>query len=319
MDRIGMERVFAVLALLLLAACLPDPRLRADNEDRFAASLASATRSLNPATREKLDSALHDIVLARLEPGRPAAEAMAERLAADPLGVDAKFAREWAARRAALVVKHARDVVEGRTAREVIAFAERERRSAVQAALALQREQLARAKAAFSAVQSAADAGLRVEHRGLLQRIAIAKARFSLEELGMLEQPTISFVIANKGTIPVKRIFVHGTMQAPGRDSPLVAANLAYVFPTELRPGETRELSLTPNMFSEWGTVPREALKGATLSLSLAAFEDTAERRYGEVASERGGPTSDAKALADAIMALEKRIRALEALAQGGS
>lgn len=303
-----MVRALAVAIALLLAACLSEPELKADSEANFNASFASATKILSDVGKEKLDSALRDLVLARVEAQGPAADATPDRLAKD-----------WAANRTALVVKYARDVVDGRSAREIVAIAEKERKRSAETALANHRDQLAKARAALQAIQREAEAPRdRAEAGALLQRIEIGKARFRFEEVGLLEQPTISFSVVNKGSIPIKRIFVHGKVEAPGKDKPLVAANLDYEFPGGLRPGETKELNLTPNMFSEWGTVPTEAVKGATLSLNLVAFEDAADKRYGEIATPREKLEVRKKALEEGIRTLENKINALEAQARGG-
>jgi len=300
--RVVMLRALAVALALLLAACLPEAKFQADSEANFSASLAAATNRMSTANKEKLDAALRDLVLARLEPVGS--------------GADPGFVSNWAANRTALVVKHARDVVHARSVREVIVIAEEERKKVGETALVLYREQLAKAKAALEDVQHAAEPALQAEHRALLQQIEIAKARFSFEELGMLEQPTISFVIANKGSIPVKRIFAHGKVQTPGRASPWIETDIDYAVPGGLAPGETKELNLTRNMFSEWGTVPREALKDAVLSLALVAFEDAAEKRYGELAPDR--LRARKKALEEGIRALEEKIQAIEKQAKGG-
>jgi hypothetical protein len=57
-------------------------------------------------------------------------------------------------------------------------------------------------------------------------------------------------------------------------------------------------------------------LKDAVLSLDLVAFEDAAERRYGELTPERASRRK--KALGDEIRVLEERIEALEKHATGG-
>jgi hypothetical protein len=298
-----MVRLLAIALALSLAACLPEAKLQADSEAAFTASLEAATNRMSPVNKERVDAALRDLVLARLGPDAPQA-------AAD------KLASNWAAARAALVVKHARDVVHGRTVREIIVIAEEERKKSTETALAAYREQLAKAKAALKDIESAAEPAPQAEQQALLQQIEIAKARFGFEELGMLEQPTISFSVANKSSVPVKRIFVHGRVQTPGRAAPWIDTDLDHAFPGGLKPGETRELNLTPNMFSEWGTVPREAMKGAALSLELVAFEDAAEKRYGVLTPDRLRRRKSA--LEEGIRTLEDKVQALEKQAKGG-
>lgn len=324
---------------LLLSACLDEPRLKADTEANFTASFAAVTRHLGNAEDEKLDSALRDIVLVqgslygplfdaknyRLPSGEPGAalgqgltNALADSMTkAIELGVTSK----WNENRAKAVVQNAWAIVDGRTAKEILAIAKNERKMAAESALAIYRDQLAKAKMALNDIQTEADISARnqAEQKSLIERIEITKPRFTFEKSGFTEQPTISFTIANKGTIPVKRIFVHGQVQTPGRAIPWVEADFNYTFPGGLEPRETKELSLSPNMFSDWGKVPREAVRGAVLSLNLMALEDAAEKRFGEDTSDRDRMDLRKKALEDGIRTLEGKINDLEMqVRQGG-
>jgi hypothetical protein len=303
-----MLRALGLTLVLLLTACLPEVKLQADSATSFVASLEAATNRMSAANKDKVDMALRDLVLAGIEPADPTA---AGRRASD-----ADFATKWAASRAALVVKYAQQAVHGRTIREIIVMAEeaRERRAAT--VLAAYRVQLTKSREALRDFESAPEPARQAEQRALLQKIEIIGARLSFEELGMLEQPTISFSVANKGSIPVQRIFMHGKVRTAARASPLIEADLDHTIAGGLKPNESRELHLAPNMFSAWGTVPREMLKDAVLSLDLVAFEDAAERRYGELTPERASRRK--KALGDEIRVLEERIEALEKHATGG-
>jgi hypothetical protein len=269
----------------------------------------------SPATKEKFDAALRDIVLARLEASGPAAAAAAAAPAAsDRRAPDMALADDWSANRVTLVFRYARDVVDGRTAREIIVIAEKERKRAAEAALAVHRDQLARARAALELIDREEEAAARQGELGrFLRGIEIAKPRFGFEEVGMLDQPTVSFSVANNGSVPVKRIFVRARVEAPGRDAPLIETEIDHSLPGGLRPGETKEVSLAPNMFSEWGTVPREALKEAVLRLKLMAFDDVAEKRYAETAPWRDEWKRRRKAAEDGIRRLEQKIQGLQA------
>ena len=162
-------------------------------------------------------------------------------------------------------------------------------------------EQLAQAQSALN--------DLRTE-KELLAQIEITKSHFTFEKLGFLEQPTISLTIANKSTIPIKRIFVHGKLQTPGRSVPWVERDFNYEITGGLEPQETQNLELNPNTFSDWGNVPRDAVRGAVLNLTLIAFEDAAGKRYGDDAT---------KTLVDKIQTLQDKINDMKTqLNQGG-
>lgn len=65
-------------------------------------------------------------------------------------------------------------------------------------------------------------------------------------------------------------------------------------------------------MFGEWGKVPKEAVKGAVLSLNLVAVEDAAGKRIGDDAANKNLALRK-KALEDGIKVLELKISDLEA------
>lgn len=84
-----------------------------------------------------------------------------------------------------------------------------------------------------------------------------------------------------------------------------------YEFPGGLEPNETQTLNLAPNMFSDWGEVPKEAVKGAILDLALTAFEDASVKRYGNDKASDQDIKGREKALEDGINALENKIKLL--------
>lgn len=322
-----------IVTLLLLSACLgEEPKLKADTETNFNATFVAMTKDLKSDETAKLDSALKDIVLIKAglysptlaaktyqtssrEPGAALAQNFAQALTtsmtkAIEVGVTAK----WEENRARAVVQNARELVDGRTAKEILAIADSERKQAIAAALTIYRDQLAKAKSALNDLQIEAEANLRTqtEQKTLLDNIEITKPRFSYETSGYMEKPTIAFAIANKGRVPIKRIFIRGKVQTLGRAIPWVEDDFNYSFPGGLEPGEKKELSLAPNMFGEWGKVPKEAAKGAVLSLNLIAVEDASGKRIGDDDSNKNLALRK-KALEDGIKTLGLKISDLEA------
>ena len=97
-----------------------------------------------------------------------------------------------------------------------------------------------------------------------------------------MSQPVVSFTIQNKGNIPLKRIFLEGNLQTPGRAVPWIKDSFSYEIRGGLEPNETQSLNLAPNMFSDWGKVPQDAVAGAVLTLTLTAFEDASGKRFGQ-------------------------------------
>lgn len=212
-----MRRALVLAAMgLSLSACFDEPRLKADTESNFKNSLAIINKSLSIDDNEKLDSALKDIVLVQTDGYGPLSEATVYRAAAEKLGVppndqsialliygvrpalETSFATNWIGNRAALVVKYARQLVEGRSAKEILAIAQGERRRAVGLALTIYREQLEKAKSALDRVQAEAEDATRSEAKAkeLLGQIQISAARFRLQKSRLQDEPVISFTIA---------------------------------------------------------------------------------------------------------------------------
>jgi hypothetical protein len=321
---------------LLLSACFEEPKLQADTEANFDASYATLTKDMSSADRETLDSALKDIVLVEVgmygpmldaksyqlpssQPGAAFGQAFAKGFTAMTAAINQGLAANWNGNRAKLVVENARALVDGHTAKEILVIAESERKKAVEATLAIYRDQLAKAKLALTDVRAEAEAAQRkrAEQQIILQSVQITNARFAYEKSGFLEQPAISFTITNGSTIPIKRIYVHGKVQTPGRTIPWVDADFNYSFPGGLEPKETKALNLSPNMFSDWGKVPKEAVKGAILDMTLTSFEDAAEKSYGDAANPQSFVLRK-KALEDGIQTLQDKINELERKQQGG-
>ena len=336
-----MRRTIAIFPFaigLLLSACFEEPKLQADSEANFDASYAILTKDMNSADRGKLDAALKDIVLVEVGIYGPTREAKSFRLSSNESGValgqvfagrldqgmspimDLALSASWDRGRAKLVVENARTLVDGRSAKEILAIADSERQKANEAALAIYRDQLAKANAALNDVRAEAVAAEQklAEQKIFLQQVAITNARFTFEKTGFLDQPTISFTVANKGSIPIKRIFVHGKVQTPGRAIPWVDADFNYSFPGGLEPKETKALNLSPNMFSDWGKVPKEAVKGSILDLTLTSFEDAAAKSYGDDSGNHKSLDLRKKALEDGIQTLQDKINELERKQQGG-
>jgi hypothetical protein len=329
----ALRYALPVVVLLLLSACLgEEPKLKADTEANFISTYAAMTKDLNSTEKEKLDAALKDIVLIKTSlysptlaaksyqipsngPGAAFAQNFGQALTntmtkAIEVGVTAK----WDENRARAVVQNAREIVDGKTANDILAIADSQRKQAIEAALAIYKEQLAKAKSALKDIETEAkeNAQTLAEQKTLLDTIEITKPRFSYDTNGFLQKPTISFVIANKGRIPIKRIFVHGKVQTLGRAIPWVEADFNYEFPGGLEPGEKKDLSLAPNMFSDWAKVPKEAANSAVLSLTVIAFEDAAGKRIGGDAAKNDELVSRKKALEDGIKDLEHKISDLE-------
>jgi hypothetical protein len=226
----------------------------------------------------------------------PLSEATVYRATAEKLGVppddqsialfvygvrpalETSFATTWIGNRAALVVKYARQLVDGRSAKEILTIAQGERKRAVGLALAIYREQLEKAKSALDRLQAEAEDVTRTEAKAkaLLAQIQIGAARFRFQKSALQDEPVISFTIANNSTVAVKRIFVDGTLQTSGHAVPWVHGAFDYELRGGLEAGENRALNVTSSLFSRWASVSHDITDGAVL-IDLKAFDDALE------------------------------------------
>jgi hypothetical protein len=330
--------VVTIFAALHLPACSAEPKIKADTESNFNSSFAEVIKGMNAEEKQKLDAALKDIVLMQaglygpmleakihqLPSNEPHTALFGQSLAAAFTGattkmIDAVTVAKWDENRAKAVVANARAIIDGRTANEIILIAADERKKALESTIETYRDQVEKAKSALRDIQAdtGADSQRQNEAKVLLEKILITKPRFSYQKDSYISQPVISFTIQNKGNIPVKRIFIGGNLQTLGRAIPWIKDSFSYEIRGGLEPNETQSLNLAPNMFSDWGKVPHDAVGGAVLTLTLTAFEDASGKRFGQDTGD-GDRAARKKALEDAIHELEDKIADLQKQLQQG-
>jgi hypothetical protein len=232
--------------------------------------------------------------------------------------VNTLVANKWAENRDKSVVHYARAVVDGRNAKEIFVLADSERNRAIEQALATYRDQLENSKSALGDIQAKGNSAAAevAEQTAFLANIAISKASFYYRKSNYSADPVIDFTVTNNGANPIKVLFMHGKVLTPGRAIPWVEADFNYEFPGGLEPGETQQISLAPNRFSDWGKVPDTAVNGAVMELKTLAVENALGKKLG--VSTGGGDNSERKkALEDGIRILEYKIQQLEA--KGGT
>ncbi|MBS0526017.1 MAG: hypothetical protein JSS04_20475 [Proteobacteria bacterium] len=189
-----------------------------------------------------------------------------------------------------------------------------EARTKLAADLLTSQKQLVGAQAALQQAQDelqAADRSL-AEKRVLTEQITVANARFwySAQRFGS-DEPVISFTLENKGKIAIKRIFMEGTLQTPGRSVPWLKETFNSEVPGGIEPGEKHKFDLAPNRFGEWGKVPKDVVGTAVLTLRLVAFEDPSGQKLGdesESLSKRAKAEERKGELEGRVKSLENRI-----------
>jgi hypothetical protein len=118
----------------------------------------------------------------------------------------------------------------------------------------------------------------------------------------------MAFTIANNSTVAVKRIFVDGTLQTPGRSVPWVHGAFDYELRGELGAGENRTVSVTSGLFHQWASVSHGITDGAVLLLDLKAVDDARGNHIAHDPERRDDLAKRRTALERAIRDLESKI-----------
>lgn len=172
-------------------------------------------------------------------------------------------------------------------------------------------DQLKQTRATLAEVRAEAELAARqhADQQAMLDSIVFKDPLFRLlpQRYGS-DKPLISFSLANNGSTAIKKIFVEGTLQTPGRAVPWIKDTFNHDISGGVEPKETRDFQLAPNIFSNWAKVPPEALREAVLTLKLTAFEDASGKRI-----DREDAAAAQKKFAARIEELEQQAKGLQA------
>jgi hypothetical protein len=122
-----------------------------------------------------------------------------------------------------------------------------------------------------------------------------------------IAEPVIAFTIKNNGTTPIAVAYFHGKLETPGRAVPWVAEDFKAELSGGLEPGESRSLSLAPNMFGDWGADALKTQRGMFLRVQLINFEGPDGKKLTELS------TSEVAAKEAAIAKVRTELLGLEA------
>jgi hypothetical protein len=155
-------------------------------------------------------------------------------------------------------------MIHGKTAREVIVLASTEQAKAQERQIARIDEQIGSLKDEVGKDETAL-----AKAQSVLGKVILDRAKFYFSDSGFMTQPVIDFEIRNQSDLPLKRIYVHGILETPGRTIPWVDDTFNYEFQGGLEKGEEKHLRLSPNMFSNWGDADLKGQKTLLLTLEL--------------------------------------------------
>jgi len=220
-----------------------DATINTSSDEAMKESISQMKDDLPPEKREDFEKALMTISLG--------GDNLLE-LAAAPGGVERRM----------------KERLDGKTADEVFAEAEKVRAEA--AARHAQRERERRAeqveqlRGQIVEVQQEV-AELREKQQAAkdaeskLKKFAVKRSRFYRNTEGFSRgDPIIELTVENGLEQPVSRAYFRGILATPNRSVPWVNDTFNYQIRGGLEPGEEATWKLSPNMFGEWGGAPRD-------------------------------------------------------------
>lgn len=161
-----------------------------------------------------------------------------------------------------LVLMAAAEKIKGKTADQIVRLGYETRIARLDATIAegLQTVQAAQAE--------------RLRHKATFDAIRIEGGRFYVNRQYIVE-PVIEFRITNGSNIALRRGFFQGTLISEGRTIPWVDEQFNHEFSGGLEPGESRLLTLSPNMFGEWGQGDHINRRDLNIKVTVVNVEDS--------------------------------------------
>lgn len=247
--------VISFLALSL-AAC-SKPTIDTSSDESMKTSIGKVRDSLSDETKQKFDEALQIVAFSNIElkdifaGGAAAAGSMESKM---------------------------KEALQGKSGDEVIALAE---------SIKKERADKERIQALSEIKELEAKKAKAEQARSELAKFTVERSRFYKQRQEFMgPQPIIELTVVNGTSHAISRAYFKGTIASPGRSVPWLKDDFNYEISGGLEPREKATWTLSPNMFSEWGstdfpadavfTVEVEQLDGAN-GESLFSVRDFSE------------------------------------------
>jgi hypothetical protein len=251
----GMKSIILLIGLLALTGC-GRKKIDTSTDERMKKSVEAARASLPEKDREKFDESLAVLAMSKVD-----------------------FSDVFAGRTTAgNIESKVKESLNGKTAPEVIAAGQAvivERRAKEQA-----REQERREKERKEALAEIAELQKKKEvaerAKSELAKFKVTRSRFYKRNGGFRDEPIIELSLTNQTTISVSRAHFIGTLSSPGRAVPWLKETFSYKIAGGMEPGEAKELTLAPNMFSNWGKA--EAPADAVFTVEVSRLDGPDEK-----------------------------------------
>jgi hypothetical protein len=91
-----------------------------------------------------------------------------------------------------------------------------------------------------------------------LAKFLVESARFYYSENRITTEPVIDVTVRNSTDQTISRFYARGVLTSPGRETPWVDGTFNYSIRGGIKPGESQNFKLAPNMFGEWAKAPKD-------------------------------------------------------------
>ena len=227
------KNLIVVLAAMMAIFGCAKRKIDATSDESLKTSIEKVRQSLPETKRKAFDEAVQVLAFSNLDLGSMLSDAMS--------GTNSS-------------VNSMKEALAGKTGIQIIAEAEK---------VKVERQEKEKNQALQEINELEAKKKKCDEDRAQLASFKVIRSRFykrNREYLG--PEPIIELTVKNETKFPVSRAYFTGTLASPNRSVPWLKDQFNYEISGGLEPGEQATWRLSPNMFSDWGTVktPKDAV-----------------------------------------------------------
>lgn len=223
------KRILASIVIAFFIIGCGSPRIDTSSDEKMKASIEEIKKSLSDEKRKDFEDALKVVYFSKVNFDLKSIMALGAEGTAEKIKEEAKA------------------LISNKTADEVISEAkkikekifEEEKKKALEEIKALEEKK----EQAQKSVEE-------------LKKIVVGDLTFNREknQYSSYLKPTIIINLKNNTDKAIARVYAVGTIKTEGREVPWIKEDFNYMIDGGIEPGETNTSSLSPNMFSSWGT-----------------------------------------------------------------
>ena len=223
------KRILASIVIAFFIIGCGSPRIDTSSDEKMKASIEEIKKSLSDEKRKDFEDALKVVYFSKVNFDLKSIMALGAEGTAEKIKEEGKA------------------LISNKTADEVISEAkkikekifEEEKKKALEEIKALEEKK----EQAQKSVEE-------------LKKIVVGDLTFNREknQYSSYLKPTIIINLKNNTDKAIARVYAVGTIKTEGREVPWIKEDFNYMIDGGIEPGETNTSSLSPNMFSSWGT-----------------------------------------------------------------